>query len=83
VIRIAIIITSIYAVISPALADSIYCSTSFQGYRVCQDSQGYHSTEWDRGGMTIGQDSDGRRWTTSRWQGIEMTTVTPPGWDGR
>jgi len=30
-------------------------------------------------GMTIGQDSDGRRWSTSTWQGIETTTVTPPG----
>jgi hypothetical protein len=28
--------------------------------------------------MTFGQDNDGNRWTTSRWQGIDTTTVTPP-----
>ncbi len=39
---------------------------------------GYVSHKWDRDGMTIGQDSDGDRWTTSRWQGMEPTTVTPP-----
>ena len=33
--------------------------------------------EWEREGMTFGQDSDGNCWTTSR-QGIETTTVTPP-----
>ena len=84
--RAAIIIASLAIVIaaligvSPALADPLYCSTSFQGYRVCQDSHGYRSTEWDRDGMTIGQDSDGNRWTTSTWQGIETTTVEPhPG----
>jgi hypothetical protein len=55
----------------------IYCST-WQGIRTCSSPDGYRSTEWDRDGMTIGQDSDGRRWTTSRWQGIEMTTVEPP-----
>jgi hypothetical protein len=33
-------------------------------------------TEWqDR---TYGDDSEGTRWTTSRWQGFETTTVTPP-----
>jgi hypothetical protein len=64
--------------VTPALADPLYCSTSFQGYRVCQDSHGYRSTEWDRDGMTIGQDSDGRRWTTSRWRDMETTTVEQP-----
>ena len=72
----------IFACISPALADPLYCST-FQGYRVCQDSQGYRSTEWDRGGMTIGQDSDGNRWTTSRWRDMETTTVKRPRQDAR
>ena len=75
-----IVIATIIIYISPALADPLYCSTSFQGYRVCQDSHGYRSTEWDRDGMTIGKDSDGRRWTTSRWQGFTTTTVEPsPG----
>ena len=41
-----------------------------RGYRVCQDSQGYRSTEWDRDGMRFGQDSDGDRWTTSRWRDL-------------
>lgn len=67
------------ASVSPALADPLYCSTSFQGYRVCQDSQGYRSTEWDRDGMTIGQDNQGDRWSTSRWRDTTITTITPPG----
>ena len=75
-IRIAILAALIG--VSAALADSIYCSTSFQGYRVCQDSQGYRSTEWDRDRMRFGQDSDGRRWTTSRWQDFTITTAEPP-----
>ena len=62
-----------------AQAQTVNCSTSFQGYRVCQNSQGYRSTEWDRDGMRFGQDNQGNRWTTSRWQGIETTTVEPPG----
>jgi hypothetical protein len=60
----------------PSLAETLACSTSFQGYRVCQGPDGYRSTEWDRDGMTIGQDSDGSRWTTSRWQGVDTTTTT-------
>jgi hypothetical protein len=75
--RLAPIIAALIGV-SPALADPIYCSTSFQGYRVCQDSQGYRSTEWDRDGMTIGQDNQGDRWTTLRWRDIETTTVEQP-----
>ena len=55
----------------------IYCSTSFQGYRICTSPDGRSSTEWEWQGMTVGQDSDGNRWTTSRWQGITTTTVTP------
>ena len=48
---------------APALAHgasgSITCSTSFQGYRVCQSPDGYRSTEWGRDGMQFGQDSYG------------------------
>ena len=55
----------------------IYCSTSFQGYRICTGPNGRSSTEWEWQGMTFGQDSDGDRWTTSHWQGITTTTVTP------
>jgi hypothetical protein len=67
------------ALATPALADPVYCSTLFQGYRVCQGPDGYRSTEWSRDGMRFGQDSDGRTWMTSRWQGIETTTVERPG----
>jgi hypothetical protein len=63
--------------VTPAPADSVTCSTTFQGYRVCQGPDGYRSTETQRQGMTIGQDSDGDRWTTSRWMGVETTTVKP------
>ena len=38
-IRLTPIIAALIGV-SPALADPLYCSTSFQGYRVCQDSHG-------------------------------------------
>ena len=44
----------------------LYCATSFQGYRVCDDGHSYRSTEWQWQDMTLGQDSDGSRWTTSR-----------------
>ena len=46
-------------------------------YRICQAPNGYHSTEWSRDRMWFGQDSDGDRWSTSRWQGPETTTVWP------
>ena len=39
---------------------------------------GYACTEWGRHEMRFGQDNDGNRWSTSRRQGFEMTTVTPP-----
>ena len=32
--------------VGPALAESLYCSTSFQGYRVCDNGHGYRLTEW-------------------------------------
>jgi hypothetical protein len=64
--------------ITPALADeSLTCSTSFQGYRVCSGPGGYRSTETQWQGMTIGQDNQGARWSTSRRQGFETTTVEP------
>ena len=78
--RAAIIIASLAIVIaaligvSPALANPLYCSTSFQGYRVCQDSQGHRSTEWDRDGMTIGQDSDEPRGAMTRKVVRELKT---------
>jgi hypothetical protein len=65
------------ASVASADAQTLTCSTSFQGYRVCQGPDGYRSTEWGRDGMRFGQDSDGDRWSTSRWQGRETTTVWP------
>jgi hypothetical protein len=62
---------------SPALAETLVCSTSSQGYRVCSSPGGYHLTEWRWRGMTLGQDSDGSRWTTSRWMGVDITTIEP------
>ena len=64
--------------VSLSLADTVTCSTSFQGYRVCSRRSGYVSTEWSRDGMRFGQDSDGNRWTTSRWRDIDITTVERP-----
>lgn len=77
-IRLSPIIAALIGV-SPALADPLYSSTSFQGYRVCQDSHGYRSTEWDRDGMTIGQDSDGNHWSSCRWRDTTVTPISPPG----
>jgi hypothetical protein len=65
------------AALSPALADPVACSTSFQGYRVCFGPGGYRSTETQWQEMTLGQDNQGDRWTTSRWQGFETTTGEP------
>ena len=65
----------VIAALRPALADPVYCSTSFQGYRVCSGPGGYTSTEWRWRGMTIGQDNQGDRWSTSRWRGFDTTTV--------
>jgi hypothetical protein len=78
VIRIAIT-AAFVGVSGPALAETLYCSTSFQGYRVCQGANGYRSFENNWQGMTIGQDSDGRRWTTSPWRDGGITTITPRG----
>jgi hypothetical protein len=61
----------------PVIAETLTCATSFQGYRVCQGADGYRSTEWQWQDQTIGQDSDGNRPSTSRWQGRETTTVWP------
>ena len=63
--------------VSAASAETLTCSTSFQGYRVCQGPGGYRSTETQWQGMTIGQDSDGNRWTTSRWRNTDITAFEP------
>jgi hypothetical protein len=76
--RALIIAAAFVGVTGPAPAETLFCSTSVQGYRVCDDGHGYRSTEWQWQGMTIGQDSNGRRWTTSRWRDGDITTVTQP-----
>ena len=58
-------------------AEPLYCST-WNGIRVCSGPGGHTSTEWGWHGMRLGQDSDGNRWTTSRWRDFETTTVTRP-----
>ena len=63
---------------SAAGSETLYCSTSFQGYKICSPPDGYTSTEWSRDGMRFGQDSDGNRWTTKRWRDGTITTITPP-----
>ena len=75
----ALIIAAVFVGVSgPALAETLYCSTSFQGYRICSAPGGATSTEWQWGGTVFGQDSDGERWSTSRWQDRAITTGTAP-----
>jgi len=58
-------------------AETLTCST-WQGITTCQGPGGYVSHEWDRSGMRFGDDNRGDRWATSRWQGMETTTVEQP-----
>jgi hypothetical protein len=68
----------VIAAYSSALADEpFYYSTSVQGYRVCSGPGGYVSHESTWNGVTTGDDNQGHRWTTSRWQGVDTTTVEP------
>jgi hypothetical protein len=66
------------ASVSPALADTVTCST-FAGVKTCSSPDGYTSHESTWNGITTGDDNQGNRWTTSRWRGIDTTTITPPG----
>ena len=75
--RALIIAAALVCVSGPALAETLYCSTSFQGYRVCDDGHGYRSTEWLWQGVIVGSDSNGNHWTSSRWRDGDITTVTP------
>jgi hypothetical protein len=51
--------------VSAASAETLTCSISFQGYRVCP----YRSTESEWMGFKIGQDNRGDDWTSSTWNG--------------
>jgi hypothetical protein len=73
----ASVISALIGVTGPALADTLTCST-FTAVRTCLGDHGYRSTESQWQGRTFGQDSDGNRWTTSRWRDIETSTVEPP-----
>ena len=75
---IASLVSAVAALGSPALAQTVICITSSQGYRICDDAHGHSTTEWERDGMRFGEDNQGNRWTTSRWQGFETTTVKRP-----
>jgi hypothetical protein len=55
----------------------LFCTTSCQGYRVCDDGHGYSSIENEWMGRAIGQDSDGNHWISSRWRDGEITTNMP------
>jgi hypothetical protein len=60
-----------------ALVYPLYCSR-WRGLTTCSSPDGYvsHETQWQ--GRTNGYDNQGDRWTTSRWQDRETTTVTLP-----
>ena len=71
-----IAVAAALASMTPALAGTLTC-TDWQSIRTCSSPGGYtsHETQWQ--GMTFGDDSEGNKWTTSRWQWIETTTITP------
>jgi hypothetical protein len=58
------------------VAAVLTCST-WQGIRTCISPNGYTSTESQWQGMTFGQDSDGNRWTMSRWGDTAITVERP------
>ena len=62
--------------ITPASVQPLTCST-WQGMRTCMSSDGYVSRESTWNGITTGEDNQGDRWTTSRWQDRQIITVTP------
>jgi hypothetical protein len=51
----AIIIVAAVLVQSTATldAETLTCSTSSQGYRICQDQHGHRCIEWERDGLII------------------------------
>ena len=59
------------------VAAVLTCST-WPGIRTCSDAHGHVSYETQWQGMTNGWDNQGDRWTTSRWRGIDITTISPP-----
>ena len=43
---------------SPALAQTVTCITSSQGYRICDDGHGHKTTEWRWQDMTFTKHTD-------------------------
>ena len=76
IMRAAIIVAAALASMTPASAETLTCS-DWQAIPTCQDGHGYISRETQWQGFTIGSNSEGARWTTNRWQGIDTTTVRP------
>ena len=76
-IRIAIVAAALIQSTTTLDSQPLTCST-WQQITTCSSPGGYLSHEWDRDGMRFGDDNQGNRWTTSRWQGIETTTVQRP-----
>jgi hypothetical protein len=74
-VRIAIIIALMTA--APASAQTLTCSETFQGYRVCQKPDGYRSTETQWQGMTIGDDNRATGGREANGRGGRLIIVTP------
>jgi hypothetical protein len=70
----AVLVQGMAAVVAAGADGSITCSR-WLDITTCSSAGGYVSPDWGRDGMRFGQDSDGDRWSTSRWQGRETTTV--------
>ena len=72
----ALIVIAAMIEVSPALADTVTCST-WQGITTCSSPDGYvsHETTWN--GITTGDDNRGGKWRRSEWQGREIITVAP------
>jgi hypothetical protein len=62
-----------------AHAETIHCSTSFQGYRTCQGPDGYRSFEWENDGRLYGNDTQGNNWMTTPGPRGDTTIVRGRG----
>jgi hypothetical protein len=55
---IASLMSTVAALGSLALAQTMTCITSSQGYRICDDGHGHSTTEWHWQGMTFTKQTD-------------------------
>jgi hypothetical protein len=65
----------IIACITPALTETLTCST-FQGIRTWLWHQRLREPRNRMAGQHHGWDNRGDTWSTSRWRDIETTTIT-------